>query len=313
MIVERSCPMKQKRGYLADIKRNYQIYLMILPALLMVLLFCYGPMYGIQIAFKNYRVLEGITGSPWVGLKHFDRFFSSASSTKVIFNTLKISFAAILFGFPPPIIFALFFNEIRHKKFQKTIQTITYIPHFISITVLVAMLFIFCNQTTGIINILLGKVFGIDPVPLMQSKKWFMFMFIISGIWKDTGYGSILYIATLSTVDPALHEAATIDGANRGQRMWHINLPAILPTIIIMLIMRTGNIITVGFEKIFLMQNNLNLEVSEVLSTYVYKLGLINNRYDFSTAVNLFTSVVNCAMLLMVNTISRKISDTSLW
>ena len=204
-------------------------------------------------------------------------------------------------------------NEVRHKRFQKAIQTITYIPHFISITVLVAMLFTFCNQSTGIINLLLGKFFHMQPVPLMQSERWFLFMFILSGIWQDMGYGSILYIATLSTVDPCLHEAAIIDGAHRGQRIWHINLPCLTPTIVIMLIMRMGSVINVGFEKVFLMQNSLNMNVSEVLSTYVYRLGLINSRYDFSTAVNLFTSVVNCTMLVAVNAISRKVSDHSLW
>lgn len=212
-----------------------------------------------------------------------------------------------------PILFALLLNEVRHKRFQKAIQTITYIPHFISITVLVAMLFTFCNQSTGIINLLLGKFFHMQPVPLMQSERWFLFMFILSGIWQDMGYGSILYIATLSTVDPCLHEAAIIDGAHRGQRIWHINLPCLTPTIVIMLIMRMGSVINVGFEKVFLMQNSLNMNVSEVLSTYVYRLGLINSRYDFSTAVNLFTSVVNCTMLVAVNAISRKVSDHSLW
>lgn len=296
-----------------DFRSNWQNYLMILPALAVVILFCYAPMYGVQLAFKNYRVLDGITGSPWVGMKHFVRFFESHNFKQVLGNTLRISLTAILFGFPPPILFALLLNEVRHERFKKTIQTVTYIPHFISVTVLVAMMFTFCNQSTGIINLLLNKLFGTEPVPLMQSEKWFLFMFIFSGIWQDTGYSSILYIATLSSVDPGLHEAAIIDGANRGQRMLHINLPALLPTIIIMLIMRMGSVITVGFEKVFLMQNNLNMNVSEVLSTYVYKLGLIDSRYDFSTAVNLFTSVVNCTMLIIVNTIAHKVGETSLW
>lgn len=296
-----------------DMRRNWQSYLMILPALTVIIIFHYAPMYGIQLAFKNYRVLDGITGSPWVGLKHFNKFFQSHSFGQVIGNTLRISLLAILFGFPPPILFALFFNEVRHKRFRKTIQTVTYIPHFISTTVLVAMMFTFCNQSTGIINLLLVRIFGIEPVPLMQSERWFTFMFIISGIWQDMGYGAILYIATLSTVDPGLHEAAIIDGANRGQRILYINVPCLLPTISIMLILRMGSVISVGFEKVFLMQNSLNLNVSEVLSTYVYKLGLVNSRYDFSTAVNLFTSVVNCVILITVNTISRKVSENSLW
>lgn len=296
-----------------DMARNWQSYLMIIPALVVIILFHYVPVYGIQLAFKNYYVLNGIAGSPWAGLTHFARFFKSFSFFQVIGNTLRISLLAILFGFPPPIMFALLFNELRHKPFKKAVQTITYIPHFISTTVLVAMMFIFTNQTTGIVNQLLVRIFTIEPVPFMQSEKWFIFMFIVSGIWQDMGYGSILYIATLSTVDMALHEAAVIDGANRGQRIWYINIPALLPTISIMLILRMGSVINVGFEKVFLMQNNVNLNVSEVLSTYVYKLGLINSRYDFSTAVNLFTSVVNCIVLISVNTLSRKISQNSLW
>lgn len=294
-------------------RTNYQSYLMIVPALAFIILFCYVPMYGVQLAFKNYRVLDGITGSPWVGFRHFSRFFGAHNSWQVILNTLRVSLLAIAFGFPVPIVFALLFNEVRHKSYRKTIQTVTYVPHFISTTVMVAMMFSFTNQSTGIINILLGKVFGIAPIPFMQSERWFMFMFIASGIWQSTGYSAILYIATLSTVDPEMHEAAVIDGANRGQRMLHINLPSLLPTIVVMLILRMGSVISVGFEKVFLMQNSLNMNVSEVLSTYVFKLGLVNSRYDFSTAVNLFTSVVNCTMLIMVNAISRRISENNLW
>ncbi len=296
-----------------DMRANYQCYLMILPALFITILFHYVPMYGIQIAFKNYRVLQGIAGSPWVGMKHFNRFFSSHDFTLILGNTLRISLLTILFGFPAPIIFALFFNEIRHRAYQKTIQMVTYMPHFISTTVLVSMLFTMFNQRTGIINNLLAQTVGITPIPFMQSEKWFDFMYVFSGIWQNMGYSAILYIAALTAVDPALHEAAIIDGANRMQRIWHINIPSILPTIVIMLIMRTGSIINVGFEKVFLMQNTLNLNVSEVLSTYVYRLGLINNRFDYSTAVNLFICVVNCTMLLIVNTISRRLNQTSLW
>ncbi len=301
-----------KNSLAKDIKRNYQFYLMILPALAVVILFIYTPMYGVQLALKDYKFLKGVSGSSWIGLNHFRRFFTSYSFWQVIGNTLRISTAALVFGFPPPIIFALLLNEVKNGRFKKTVQTVTYIPHFISTTVLVAMLFAFCNQTTGIINIFLSKL-GMDPQPFMQSEKWFVFMFVISGIWQSTGYNSILYIATLSSVDPQLHEAAIIDGANRLQRIIHINIPALLPTIVVMLIMRTGTIITVGFEKVYLMQNALNMNVSEVLSTYVYKIGLIDTRYDFSTAVNLFTSVVNCSMLIFVNWISGKVSENSLW
>ncbi len=301
-----------KNSLVKDLKRNYQFYIMVLPALAVVILFIYVPMYGVQLAFKNYKFLKGVAGSPWVGLAHFRRFFSTYSFWQVIGNTLRISTSALVFGFPPPIIFALLLNEVKNARFKKMVQTVTYIPHFISTTVLVAMLFAFCNQTTGIINIFLQKL-GMSTQPFMQSEKWFVFMFVISGIWQSTGYNSILYIATLSTVDPQLHEAAIIDGANRFQRITHVNLPALIPTIVVMLILRTGTIITVGFEKVYLMQNALNMNVSEVLSTYVYKIGLIDTRYDFSTAVNLFTSVVNCSMILIVNWISGRVSKNSLW
>ena len=302
----------KKYGLVKDLKRNYQFYIMTLPALGVVLLFIYAPMYGIQLALKDYKFLQGVSGSTWIGLEHFRRFFSSYSFLQVIGNTLRISISAILFGFPPPILFALLLNEVKNERFKKCVQTVTYIPHFISTTVLVAMLFAFCNQTTGIVNIFLTKL-GLEAQPFMQSEKWFVFMFVISGVWQSTGYNSILYIATLSSVDPQLHEAAIIDGANRFQRIVHINLPALLPTIIVMLILRTGTVITVGFEKVYLMQNALNMNVSEVLSTYVYKIGLIDTRYDFSTTVNLFTSVVNCSMLLIVNWISNRVSKNGLW
>ena len=298
-----------------DMKRNWQSYLMILPALAFVLLFCYAPMYGVQLAFRDYRVLDGIAGSPWVGLKHLERFFAGHNSLQVIGNTLKVSLTAIVFGFPPPILFALLLNEVRHKRFQKTIQTITYIPHFISITVLVAMLFTFCNQSTGIINLLLGKFFHMQPVPLMQSERWFLFMFILSGIWQDMGYGSILYIATLSTVDPCLHEAAIIDGATRMRRIWHIDLPTLKPTMVICFIMDCGNIMNVGYEKMLLMQNDLNRATTEIISTYVYAQGIGTGspNYSYATAIGLFNSVINFLLIVVVNQVSKRLGQSSLW
>ncbi|MEG0766144.1 MAG: ABC transporter permease subunit [Clostridia bacterium] len=296
-----------------DLKKNYQLYLLILPALAVVIIFHYVPMYGIQLAFKDYRGVLGITGSHWVGFKHFIKLFSSYNFNIILMNTLSISFYSIVFAFPPPILFALLLNELRSEKFKKVVQTVTYIPHFISTTILVAMLFAMFNQSTGIVNIGLNNLFGVQPIPFMQWDRWFRFIFVFSGIWQVAGFGAILYIAVLSTVDPSLHEAAIIDGANRLQRVWYINVPCLIPTIVILLILRTGSIISVGFEKVFLMQNTLNLHVSEVLSTYVYKLGLIDTRYDFSTAVGLFTSLVNCMMLLLVNMISRALGENSLW
>ena len=296
------------------IAKNWGLYLLIAPSFILLLFFTYFPMYGVQIAFKDYNLMAGITRSPWADpwYKYFQRFFNSYQSELVIKNTLLLGLYSIAAGYPIPILLGLLINQMRPGKFRRVYQTVTYIPHFISTVVLVGMLNLFLSPRSGLINHFLG-LFGIDAIHFMGDPGWFRPVFILSGIWQDMGYGSILYIATLSTVDPCLHEAAIIDGAHRGQRIWHINLPCLTPTIVIMLIMRMGSVINVGFEKVFLMQNSLNMNVSEVLSTYVYRLGLINSRYDFSTAVNLFTSVVNCTMLVAVNAISRKVSDHSLW
>ncbi len=302
----------KKRWILRDLRKNYQLLLMLLPALALVILFNYVPMYGIQLAFKNYRAVDGIWGSRWVGFEHFERFFSSYYFTTVIRNTLLISISTIIVGFIFPMIFALMLNEIKNTRFKKLVQTITYAPNFISITVMVGMLISFLSPTSGIVNVII-KAFDGEGIAFMQESKWFLPIYLISEQWQNLGWGTIIYLAVLSSVDMELYEAATIDGASRMQQIWYINLPCLKPTATIMLIMSAGSVLGVGFEKIYLMQTPLNLSISEVLSTYVYKRGIIDSQYDFSTAVGLFTSVISLIVLLIVNGISKKIGEESLW
>jgi len=269
-------------------------------------------MYGIQIAFRDYKVVLGFLGSPWIGFKHFISFFNSYYFTMLFRNTLVISFYSLVAGFPIPIILALAINEFRETKLRKFIQTVLYAPHFISMVVLVGMIITIFSPSMGIINTA-REAMGLERLYYMAMPEAFRHIYVWSGIWQSMGWGSIIYIAALSTVDMELHEAARIDGATRRQRIWHINLPTITPTIVILFILSMGNILTVGFEKIWLMQNNLNTEVSEVIATYVYKRGIQNLNYSFSTAVGLFNNVINVAVLLIFNAISRKVSQTSLF
>ncbi len=302
----------KKRWVLKDLRKHYQLLFMLLPALALIILFNYIPMYGIQLAFKNFRATDGIWGSEWVGFEHFERFFSSYYFTTVIRNTLLISISTIIVGFIFPVIFALMLNEVKHTRFKKLVQTVTYAPHFISITVMVGMLISFLSPTSGIINVII-KAFGGEGIAFMQEAKWFLPVYLISEQWQNLGWGTIIYLAVLSSVDMELYEAATIDGAGRLQKIWYINLPCLKPTATIMLIMSAGSVLGVGFEKIFLMQTPLNLSISEVLSTYIYKRGVIDSQYDFSTAVGLFTSVISLIVLLIVNAVSKKIGEESLW
>ncbi|MBR3872868.1 MAG: sugar ABC transporter permease [Clostridia bacterium] len=269
-------------------------------------------MYGVQIAFKDFRANLGITGSPWVGLKHFERFVTTLSFSTLMTNTLRISLMTLVLGFPVPILFALLINEIRFTRYRKAIQTISYAPHFISTVVMVSMLTIFLDKNYGIVNKLIG-VLGIGPYDFMTKGSWFAAIYVISGIWQNVGWDAILYIAALAGVDMELHEAAMIDGATRLKRIIHINIPSILPTITIMLILACGKVMSVGFEKVFLMQNPLNTSHSEIISTFVYKAGLQSAQYSFSTAIGLFNSVINLILLLSVNTLAKKLGETSLW
>jgi len=294
------------------IGKNWDMYLLILPVVAYFIIFKYWPMYGIQIAFKDYIATKGIWGSPLVGLKHFARFFRSYHFESLIQNTLGISIYRLLVGFPIPILLALMMNEVKNQAYKKTVQTITYAPHFLSTVVLVGMMTSMLSPRNGLINKFLNQL-GMEPVYFMAEAGWFKSLYVWSGIWQNMGWNSVIYMAALSGIDPTLYEAAIVDGASKMQRIWHITIPGILPTAITLLILNTGNIMDVGFEKVFLMQNGSNLTSSEVISTYVYKAGLVGAQYSFSTAVGMFNSVINFLLLLAVNKISKKTTETSLW
>lgn len=300
-------PWKKK---LNKVTRNWVLYLFLLPTLIYLLIFNYWPMYGVQIAFRNFKPTKGIWGSPWVGMKNFDKFFHSYMFKDLLTNTIVLSVYQIVASFAFPILLALLLNYCVSNKLRKVTQMVTYAPHFISTVVLVGMLNVFLSES-GIINHLLNLL-GLRSVPFLSDAGMFRHIYVWSYIWQRTGYNSVIYIAALAGVNPELHEAAIVDGANKLQRILHIDLPAIMPTAIILLIMSTGNMLSLGFEKVYLMQNDLNLGVSEIISTYVYKIGLLNAQYSYSTAIGLFNNVINLIVLLTVNKIADKMSGTSL-
>lgn len=299
-------------GLLRRMQRQWQLYLFLLLPVACVVIFSYVPMYGIVLAFKNYRPNKGILGSPWVGMKYFNQFFNSPSFLLLLKNTLILSLYSLLASLPVPILLALCLNEVRIPWFKKTVQMVTYAPYFISTVVMVGMLIQLMSIRSGFFNHLI-QIFGGAPVDFMAIPSLFRTIYVFSGVWQGMGYSAVIYIAALSNVDPQLYEAAIIDGANRLQKIIHIDIPAILPTIVLMLIMSLGNVMSIGAEKVYLMQNNLNLSTSEIISTYVYKIGLINGQFSLSTAVGLFNSVINFVLIVIVNTIARRLGDTSLW
>ena len=286
-------------------------YVFLLPAVIYLIIFSYYPMYGVQIAFKNYKGYLGIEGSKWVGFLHFENFLNNDGFWRYFSNTLGISIYSLIAGFPLPILLALLLNEVN-ARFSKVSRTIFYAPHFISTVVLVGMMNIMFSPSVGVVNQLI-KAMGGESYYFLGEPAAFQHLYVWSGVWQSTGWGAVIYLAALASVSPELHEAATIDGASRIQRIIHINLPAIAPTIIIMLIMRTGSLVSVGYEKVYLLQNPLNQEVSEVISTYVYKQGVLKPNQSYSTAVGLFNSAINMILLLTTNFISRKFSETSLF
>ena len=304
--------LKKSKSFWKKSLRSWQLYLFLSLAFLYFLIFSYLPMYGVSIAFKDYIPSEGIWGSPWVGFKHFTRFFNSYYFWDLIKNTLGINFYSLVVGFPLPIILALALNQVKHEKFKKFTQTVTYAPNFISVVVMCGMVLAFLSPTTGIINHFV-EALGFERIPFMTDPKWFKTIYVLSGVWQGTGWASVIYLAALSGVDPSLHEAAKIDGATRLQRIWHIDIPAILPTIMIVLIMNVGSLMGMGYEKILLLQNPLNLESSNVIATFVYKQGLLDAQYSFAAAVGLFNAVINSILLITVNKISSKFSEVSLW
>lgn len=308
-----STPTKMRKAnpWIKNIRDHWELYLIMLVPLIFLFVFAYYPMYGAQIAFKDFKVRAGIWGSPWVGVKHFQAFFNAYDFWRLIENTLTISIVSLIIGFPMPIILAISLNECRSDKFKKVVQMSTYAPYFISTVVLVSMMNIILAQN-GIINTALAAI-GLPTVSFMGTPELFKYVYSISGVWQGAGYSAVIYIAALSGVDPQLHEAAIIDGANKFQRICHIDIPSILPTAVILLILNMGSILNVGFEKTFLMQNPLNISKSDVISTYVYRLGLINAQYSFSTAVGLFNSIVGLTLTILANEIARRLGDTSLW
>ena len=290
---------------------SWQLYVCLLPAFLYLIVMNYAPMYGVQIAFRNYVAKKGIWGSEWVGLRHFNTFVHSVQFPVLIRNTLLLSLYSLMIGFPINILLALMLHEVKCVPFKKLVQNATYIPHFISIVVLVAMISNFTSPSIGFINKFIVALGG-SPIDFMGDSKWFRTVYIASDIWQNSGWNSIIYIAALSGIDPQLYEAASIDGANRFQRILHINIPGILPTIVMLLILNCGSILSVGYEKAFLMQNTLNSDVSEIISTYVYKIGLQGSKYSYSAAIGLFNSVINFGILLSVNAISKRLSNITL-
>lgn len=310
IIAEAHTRMSWKKSIL----RYWQMYLLLVPVVAYFIIFKYVPMAGIQIAFRDYKLREGMLASRWIGVSHFQRFFGSHMFRQLMVNTLCISFLSLAFCFPFPIFLALIFNELRSERAKRLARTITYAPHFISTVVLVGMMISMCSLETGIVNkMLVGLRLTKEPLYLMGSGRYFRFMYIFSDIWRDAGWNAIIFISALSAIDAALYEAAKVDGATRWQQMIHITLPSIIPTIVIMLILRCGSIMDVGHEKVFAMQTDLNLNVSEVISTYVYKQGILEQKFDYSTAVGLFNSVINLMLLFIVNGVSKRLSQTSLW
>lgn len=307
--------LKTPRGALTRrILKHWELYVFLLPMIVYLLIMHYGPMYGVVIAFQDYKPRKGITGSEWVGLKHLIRLFSMANFFAYLKNTLVISFYSLIAGFPLPIILALSLNSCKYTGMKKIVQTVSYAPHFISMVVVVSMINVFFSPTTGVVAGFMKRLGLLDgTLNTLMSGTAFPHLYVWSGVWQELGWSSIIYIGALSGVDDSLHEAALIDGATKWQRIVHIDLPLIIPTIIIMLILRSGSIMSVGFEKAFLMQNSLNLSTSEVISTYTYKVGIKEGQYSFASAVGLFNSVVNFTMVILVNGISRKVSQTSLW
>lgn len=296
------------------LKENYQLYLVLLIPTVYVVIFRYIPMIGAQIAFRNYSVGKGIWGSQWVGLYQFQRFLTSYQFVRVITNTLGINVYQLLAGFPIPIILALSLNSTNAFGLKKIAQTTTYIPHFISTVVMVGMVLQFLSPRIGIFN-MVRKLAGLAPLSYISEPGYFKSIYVWSGIWQSTGWGSIIYLAALSSVDPSFHEAAMIDGATKFQRIRHIDIPGIMPTAIILLVLNAGRMMDVGFEKVFLMQNDLNLRASEVIQTYVYKVGLAaaTPNYSYSTAIGLFNAVINLVLIMAVNGLARRLGETSLW
>jgi putative aldouronate transport system permease protein len=294
------------------VKKTYELYIFLIPAVVFYIIFKYVPIYGLQMAFRDFSPVFGFWKSPWVGLENFRRFFNAADWRGVIRNTLVVNLFSLLIGFPVPIILAIMLHHTANQAFKKTVQMITYAPYFISNVVLVGMLYVLFSPSTGIVNTLMGKL-GAAPVFFMGRSELFVSMYVGSGIWQGAGWSAVVYIAALSGVSPELHESAVIDGANKLQRIWYVDLPSILPAIITMFLLQVGHLFSVGFDKVFLMQNPLNLTASEVISTFTYKRGILDGDFSFSTAVGFMESTINFVLLTLFNRIAKAVSGSGLW
>lgn len=302
-----------KRKISSFFKREWQLWAMILPALVYIIIFCYGPMYGIQLAFRKYDFSKGLTGGEWVGFKYFIQYFESPMFWTTLKNTFTISLFSLVCGFPAPILLALVINSLRQNKLKRVVQTAVYMPYFISTVVMVAILQILLSPSTGVISNLLKDLHLVPKnINLLGTPSAFVPVYVLSGIWQSAGWNSIIFIAALSAVDGQLYDAAKVDGASRWQQVIHVELPALVPTIVILLIMNMGRILSVGFEKVFLMQNDLNISVSEVISTYVFNVGVQSGQFSFGSAVGLFNTIINFAFLMIANMVSKRAADISL-
>ncbi len=295
-----------------NVKRTAALWILIIPGLIYYAIFHYYPMYGAQMAFRDFSPWLGFSKSPWVGWDNFNRFLTAPDFWNIIRNTLVINIVGLGIGFSCPIILAILINEIRNKRFQKTVQTITYAPYFISTVVLVGMLCTLLSPSSGIFNILIKRMGG-SPIHFMGEAGLYVWIYVLSGIWQSCGYSAIIYISALTSIDESLHEAAKVDGAGRLKRILHIDLPGIMPTILTMLILQAGRLLSIGFDKSYLMQNSMNIGVSEVIATYTYKRGIIGGDFGYSASIGMFQSIVSLAILVLVNQISKKVNETSLW
>ena len=304
--------MRQLRRFFSLCRRDWDLLVIISLPFAYYVVFRYVPMYGIVLAFKNFSAAKGILGSTWVGLKWFQQFFTSAYFPRIVRNTFLVSIYYLIFSFPVPIIFAILLSEIRHRWYQRIAQTASYLPYFISMVVAMGMVVSFLNPDEGILNVLLVKL-GMTPIDFMNQAQWFRPVYVVSGIWQNFGFNAILYLAAITSIDVQLFEAATMDGATRMQKIRHITLPSITSTIVILLILNLGNMLNVGFEKIILLYTPATYETADVISTYVYRRGLLENNFGFGTAVGFFNSVINFVLIIVFNKLARKLSDVSLW
>ncbi len=299
------------KKWFGRLHKNRQLYVLILPAIISFFIFHYIPIYGVQVAFKDFRASMEIWGSPWVGLKHFARFFEMPFFGMMIRNTLSISLYSLA-TFPCAVIVALLLNELRNERFKKVVQMVSYAPHFVSTVVVCSMVLIFFDKNRGLANNVLALL-GRERISFIETPKYFSSLYVWSGVWSSVGWNTIIYLAALSSISPEMIEAARIDGASQWKILWHINVPSILPTIVTLLILNTGSILSVGFEKIYLLQNPLNLDASRVISTYVYEVGMGSGQFSYSTAIGLFNNVVNVVCIVLVNQISRTVTHISMW